>query len=72
MSHHLVRSTILEDIVNRISTKYSVSLDEALGLFYKSETGRLFSDDESGLYGQSSLHIFMLFVDEVENNENGK
>ena len=40
---------------------------EALDLFYTSATGASFADDETGLYGQSALYIFGLFVEEKEH-----
>ena len=36
--------------------------------FYDSATGASFSDDETGLYGQSALYIFGLYVDELEHS----
>ena len=39
---------------------------DALDLFYTSATGASFADDETGLYGQSALYIFGLFVEERE------
>ena len=40
--------------------------EEALATFYKSSTGASLADDETGLYGQSPLYIFGLFVEEKE------
>lgn len=51
----------LPEIINRIQEAYGVTEEKALDLFYRSEIGRLFSDDDSGLYGQSALFIFGLF-----------
>ena len=39
---------------------------DALDLFYTSATGASFADDQTGLYGQSALYIFSLFVEERE------
>jgi hypothetical protein len=35
-------------------------------MFYKSSTAKSLDDDETGLYGQSTLYIFSLFEDEKE------
>jgi len=64
MGHYLVRATILPEIVKNISVRYNINEKKALGLFYKSRVGNCFSDDETGLYGQSPLYIFSMFVDE--------
>ena len=39
--------------------------NEALKLFYESHTGTCYSDDSTGLYGQSALYVFSLFCDEM-------
>lgn len=66
MAHHLVRATILPEIIKLISKKYNVDENKALDMFYTSVTGSLFSDDETGLYGQSPLYIFSLYQQENE------
>ncbi len=63
--HGLVRGLILPEIVKNISKEFSVSDDEALDMFYTSATGRSFSDNETGLYGQSVLFITNLFYEEI-------
>lgn len=65
MSHALVRAILVPEIVRLISEKYSISEMEALDKFYTSSTGANFSDDETGLYGQSALHIFGLYIEEM-------
>ncbi len=62
--HGLVRGLLLEDIVQNISKKLDIEEDEALDLFYTSNTGRAFSDNETGLYGQSALYTLSLFYQE--------
>jgi hypothetical protein len=66
MSHHLVRALILPQIITNITEKYKVDENEALHMFYTSHTGSMFSDDDSGLYGQSPLHIFSIFEQEMK------
>lgn len=61
MAHNLIRATILPAIVTQIQAEYKIDENEALGMFYTSEVGKLFSEDESGLYGQSPNYIFSLF-----------
>ncbi|MDO8609887.1 MAG: hypothetical protein Q7R95_05025 [bacterium] len=65
MEHHLIRATILPQIINNITDKYKVDENKALHMFYTSHTGKMFSDDDSGLYGQSPLYIFSLFEQET-------
>ena len=64
MGHHLIRATILPQIINNITKSYKVDENEALHMFYTSHTGCVFSDDDSGLYGQSPLYIFSIFEQE--------
>jgi hypothetical protein len=35
-------------------------------MFYSSKTGESFSDDDTGLYGQSPLYIYGLFKEETK------
>lgn len=55
-------------IVGYIQEKYQMSENEALRVFYHSATAEALSDDETGLYGQSPLYLFGLFMDEYEGN----
>ncbi len=64
--HATARSTILPEIVKLISQKYNISEFDALDRFYESGTGESFSDDSTGLYGQSPLYVFSLYVNEIE------
>jgi hypothetical protein len=38
--------------------------NEAIRRFYESRTGTCYADDETGLYGQSSLYVFSLYEEE--------
>lgn len=65
--HATIRATLLPEIIRLISEKYGWSEEEAMDRFYNSATGASFSDDETGLYGQSALYIFSLFSDETDD-----
>ena len=69
MAHATVRATIIPEIVRLICERYGWSEDVALDRFYTSSTGESFADDSTGLYGQSALFNYGLFVDEYENAE---
>jgi len=64
--HHLIRATIIPEIVKLIAKRFEISEDEALDRFYKSATARNLADEENGLYGQSALFIFGQFLEETE------
>lgn len=66
MAHATVRATIVPEIVNLIATSKHITNQEAIDLFYGSETGKSFAEDDSGLYGQSPLYIFGLFCEEMQ------
>lgn len=70
MGHATVRGLIIPEIVKLISEKYSWSEEKALDEFYNSVTAECYADDELGLYGQSALHIFGLFVEERLSSNN--
>ncbi|MBQ6472205.1 MAG: hypothetical protein IJJ33_09490 [Victivallales bacterium] len=63
--HHLIRATIIPEIVKLIATRFGVSEDEALARFYKSATAQNLADEENGLYGQSALFIFGQYLEET-------
>lgn len=64
MEHYLVRATIIPAVVEYIQKKYNMTEEDALRAFYTSATADALADDETGLYGQSSLYIFGLFMSE--------
>lgn len=41
-------------------------------VFYMSNTGVLLADDETGLYGQSPLYIFGLYLEEMKHKKDKK
>lgn len=67
-THATVRSINIPTIIQMIVDKYSIPEFEALDRFYSSKTGANYADDETGLYGQSALYVFGMFVNEVERN----
>lgn len=72
MGHYLIRATILPSIIDKIIEKYDVDENEALHRFYNSNVGRMFSVDDTGLYGQSPNYIFYLFEQEIHGEQSLK
>jgi len=65
MDKHLFAKIILiSKVVELISKEYSLSLDEARNLFYKSKTIKLLNNNNTHLYSQSPLYNFSLFEEE--------
>lgn len=64
MAHATIRATILPDIIKLICEKFDYTEKQALDEFFSSYTGANFSDDKTGLYGQSPLFIYGLFLEE--------
>jgi hypothetical protein len=59
----------IPEIVKLICDRYKISEEEALDKFYTSATGASYADDETGLYGQSALYVFGLFIEEMRDQE---
>lgn len=68
MEHFLIRATVIPEIVTLIQNKYKISEKDALDAFYTSATGACYTDDETGLYGQSALFVASLFDEEISEN----
>ena len=64
MAHGTIRAVTLKTIIPLIMERFHCGENEALKLFYESHTGACYSDDNTGLYGQSALYVFSLFCDE--------
>ena len=64
--HHLVRATLVPEIVQLIAKHFHISEELALARFYKSATAENLADEENGLYGQSALFIFGQYLEECE------
>ena len=68
IEHCQVRSINVPEIVKILCRYYNISEDEVLKRFYESATGANYADDETGLYGQSALHIAGLFIVEQDGD----
>lgn len=68
IEHNLVRATVTPEIIRLISKYYKISENEALQRFYQSKTAENYADEETGLYGQSALHIAGLFIMEQDGD----
>lgn len=66
IEHNLVRATIIPEIVKILSKYYNITSDVALKYFYESDTGANLADEQTGLYGQSALHIAGLYIVEQD------
>ncbi len=66
MSHATIRATIIPEIVKLICENMGVDENTALDMFYTSATGANLADDETGMYGQSVLFIYGLFMEEMQ------
>jgi len=65
MTHGTIRAATLKTILEFIMNHFSVEENEAIKMFYESHIGECFSDDSTGLYGQSAVYIFSLFLEEI-------
>lgn len=65
IEHYLIRAMIIPSIITMIMEGYSQNDKEALEAFYTSATGASLADDETGLYGQSPLYIYGLYLNEM-------
>lgn len=57
---------IVQDIIVLIVEKKQTEFDQAMRLFYGSETFDRLQDIDTGLYMESSWYIYDLFQDELE------
>ena len=69
MSHGTIRAATLPTIIRLITDHYGVGDDEAIKMFYESHIGACYSDDDSGLYGQSALYVFSLLLEELTQEQ---
>ena len=67
MAHGTIRAVILPEVIKMICEKFHLDEATALDRFYTSGTGKNFSDNETGLYGQSALYIYGQFCEEMEH-----
>ena len=55
----------VQDIIERIVKEHNIDYDEAMNLFYSSQTFAKLNDIETGLYLESSDYVYTLFQDEL-------
>ena len=55
----------VQDIIERIVKEHNIDYDEAMNLFYSSQTFTKLNDIETGLYLESSDYVYTLFRDEL-------
>lgn len=70
MNHTLAKTILIAKVVEIISDKYKISLEEARDMLYESDVIDLIDDDETGLYGESPLYVFSIFEENKNKNQN--
>lgn len=55
----------VQDIIERAVKEQNIDYDEAMNLFYSSQTFAKLNDVETGLYLESSDYVYTLFQDEL-------
>ena len=68
MEHTLAKTLLISRTIELIAKEYNLTIAEARNNFYNSETIKKLDDDETGLYGESSLYIFSLYKKEKNAN----
>ncbi|MDO5580074.1 MAG: hypothetical protein Q4G69_02980 [Planctomycetia bacterium] len=68
IEHSLVRATVIPEIVKLIGQYYRIDEEEGLRRFYESKTAEIYADDDTGLYGQSAVHLAGLFIVEMDGD----
>ena len=64
IEHNLVRATVTPEIITILRRYYNINEDEAMKRFYESNTAQCYTDEQTGLYGQSALNIVGLYISE--------
>jgi hypothetical protein len=64
MPHGTIRAATLKKIIPLVMERLNCSENEALKKFYESHAGACYSDDSTGLYGQSAYYVADLFFEE--------
>ncbi len=54
----------IQEIIAFIVEDKKIEYDEALDLFYKSETFKKLTDEQTGLYRESAAYVYYLFNSE--------
>lgn len=66
IEHNLVKATVIPEVIRILCNYYKITENEALQRFYQSKTAENYADEETGLYGQSALHIAGMFIIELD------
>lgn len=61
MNHTPIKALIVSDVIELISNKYKISLQQATKKYYSSCIPKMMSNDKTGLYGESALYVFSLY-----------
>lgn len=61
MDHTPIKALIVSKVIELIAKKYSISLKDAMKIYYSSNTAKMMSDDSTGMYGDSPLQVFSIF-----------
>lgn len=72
MAHSSVKTIIITKVVELISAKHKLSINEARDMLYSSRLIKLINDDETGLYGESPLYLFSLYENELNKRKKYK
>ena len=67
MGHVLSKTILISQVVEMIARKYKLSMEEARNNFYDSDVIEMLDDDETGLYGESTLYLFSLYDEYLKN-----
>lgn len=57
---------ITQDVLTYIMDDYDCNLPTALNMFHNSETFDKLSDEDTGLYIESSAYVYEIFKDEMK------
>lgn len=61
MEHVLAKTILISQTIELIAKKYKLSIEESRNRFYQSDVIDMLDDDETGLYGESSLYLLSLY-----------
>ena len=61
MKHTLAKTILIGNLIELVAKEHHLSLDDARDQIYASEFLDSIDDDETGLYGDSPLHVFWLY-----------
>lgn len=64
MGRALYNATVIPEIIRLISERFGVDESQAMNDFYASDTAKALNDQNTGLYGQSALFVFSMYLEE--------